>query len=384
MRQTGALVGVVSPRYAPAVGGVELHVEMLARGLARRGVGVEVITTDPTGRLPKKEMRDGVLVRRFSTVANDSVFYIAPSLGRWLWRNASRYTVLHAHSYHTPVALQAALAAQRASVPLVLTPHYHGTGHSAFRRALHSPYRLAGRWLVHKAQYVICMSATERELLHRHFGKGFPTRVIPNGVNREEILAAQPYSKPQGQVLVLAAGRLEHYKQTQHLVQAVPYLPPEYKVVVIGDGPARPVIEELVRTLGVEDRVTILGYISRPELLAWFATADVFVSLSQHEAFGLTLLEAALSGAAVVASDIPAHREVASFVPADRVSFVEVHAVADAVAGAILASAGKAPVEDRSAWPVPTWDAAVEGALCCYRSVGALDKLNGQWTAKSE
>ena len=48
-------IALVTHRYAPAIGGVERVVEQLARGLARRGIAVEVLTTDPTGELPAVE-----------------------------------------------------------------------------------------------------------------------------------------------------------------------------------------------------------------------------------------------------------------------------------------------------------------------------------------
>ena len=138
-------VALVAHRYAPAIGGVERVVEALACGLTRRGLDVEVITTDPTGQLAPVEERDGVLVRRFPTVAGDSVFYVAPQLGAWLGRNASRFALIHAHSYHTPLALQAALAAKWAGRPFVFSPYFHGSGHSLLRAAkLPGPYVLAG------------------------------------------------------------------------------------------------------------------------------------------------------------------------------------------------------------------------------------------------
>lgn len=43
---------VVAPRYAPADGGVERHVEALSRGMTARGIRLHVATTDPTGALP--------------------------------------------------------------------------------------------------------------------------------------------------------------------------------------------------------------------------------------------------------------------------------------------------------------------------------------------
>ena len=163
-------VGIVSPRYPPAIGGVERHVEELAHGLARRGVAVEVITTDPTGRLDRTELVDGIPVRRFGTIAHDGVFFLSPGLARWLVANAGRYGLIHGHSYHTPLVLAAAIAARRSHLPFVLTPHYHGTGHTPARAALHRPYKMFGARVVHAARTVICVSASEQELIERDFG----------------------------------------------------------------------------------------------------------------------------------------------------------------------------------------------------------------------
>jgi glycosyltransferase involved in cell wall biosynthesis len=346
---------------------------MLARGLVRRGANVEVITTDPAGRLAPLEKREGVLVRRFPTLGRDDVYFVAPSLGRWLSGNAARFTLIHAHSYHTPLALQAALAGWWSGVPLVLTPHYHGTGHSPLRQALHLPYRLIGNWLVHRARRVICVSETERRLLHRHFGPNLASAVVPNGVEVEELRAARPRKKPSGRMLILAVGRLEPYKQIERLIAALPSLPAEYDVVLVGDGPARSRIERLAIRLRVDTRLRVLGQVPRPELLAWYRTADVFVSLSRQEAFGLTVLEAAVTGSAVVLSDIPAHREVAGYLPVGRVSFVSGDCSSAELARRLRAAAVCERATIVQNWPLPTWAGTVGGTLACYRAALGSD-----------
>jgi len=364
-----AVVGLVSPRYAPAVGGVERCVEALACGLARRGILVEVITTDPTGRLPAVEERDGVLVRRFPTIANDGVYFLSPKLGGWLLRNASRFSLLHAHSYHTPLPLLAALAGYWSHIPLVLTLYYHGTGHTPFRRALHVPYRFFGKWSVQQAQRVICVSETERKQIRDSFAPDITTEVIPPGVEVARLMAARPHTKANGKHYVLSVGRLEHYKQTERLVKASPYLPPEYEIVIIGDGPARLHVEQLAMELNVSKRVRLLGHLPDSELLAWYRTADVFVTLSQKESFGMTLLEAAVAGSAVVASDISAHREVASYVPTKNVSFVSSACSPTELAKIVERAAGGERATDVKSWPLPTWEKAVDGTLACYHAV---------------
>ena len=368
------VVGLVAPRYAPAIGGVERHVEELAHGLLRRGIPVEVITTDPSGLLAAEETIDGILVRRFRTIANDGIFFMSPGLGRWLLANARRYALIHGHSYHTPLSLAAAIAARRASLPYVLTPHYHGTGHTAFRALLHHPYKVLGARVVHAARRVICVSQSEQGLIERDFGPRVPTCVIHNGVDIGQLLAVPRQHDGPG-TLVLSVGRLEAYKRLDLLAKSVSSLPGAVRVVVVGDGPARSGLEDELRTLGVEDRMTLTGSLTRDQLLSQFRAANVFVSLSLHEAFGLTLLEAAVAGAGVVATDLAAHREVASLLPAGAVRLIPVDSEPADIASAIIAATvdreglDAAGLGDPRTWTVPSWDGMAARVLDVYRAV---------------
>ena len=368
------IVGLVAPRYAPAIGGVERAAEELAHGLVRRGIPVEVITTDPTGRLPTVEKVDGIPVRRFRTIANDGVFFLSPGLARWLLANAARYAVIHGHSYHTPLSLAAAIAARRRHVPFVLTPFYHGTGHTPLRAALHRPYRPLGARVVHAARRVICVSGSERALIERDFGPAVPISVIHCGVDIDQLLAV-PRRRDGPDTLVLSVGRFEPYKRLDLLVTSVPLLPREFRVVVVGDGPARTQLVELVRTLGVEDRMTFTGALPQDQLLERFRAADVFVSLSTAESFGLTLLEGAVGGAGVVASDLAAHREVAGLLPTGTVRLIPINSSPTEVAAAIVAAAADRTQLDASGggdaarWHVPSWDAMAGQVLDVYRAV---------------
>jgi glycosyltransferase involved in cell wall biosynthesis len=359
-------IALVTHRYAPAIGGVERVVEQLARGLARRGIAVEVITTDPTRQLPQRELRDGVLVRRFPTLANDATYYVAPRLAAWLKRNAARYALIHAHSYHTALAPQAALAAWAAGTPLLLSPYFHGGGHTPWRQALHMPYRLAGHWMVRQARRLIYISQAERALFEAHFGPGQAHLLAPCGVDTAALLAAQPHPQPIGRKIILAVGRLEAYKQTDQLLMALPLLPPEYELVVIGNGPQRPWIEQLAAELGVRARLRLLDHVPQADLLSWYRSADVFVSLSQRESFGMTLLEGAAAGAAIVASNIPAHREVAGYLPPDRALFVEPGCAPEYLSRAVALSARRGRADDTASWRLPSWDGMVDALVACY------------------
>ena len=366
------VIGLVTPYYAPHIGGVEKHVEELAQGFKRRGMAVEIITSDATGTLPAVETVNGIVVRRFRTLLNNDVFLLSPVLGVWLVRHARRYTLIHAHSYHTPLALQAAFACRLYGIPFVVTPHYHGGGHTPLAKLLHKPYTVPGRWMLRQAKHIFCVSAAEETLLNSHFPYHLPTRIIPNGVDAAAYVGIQPLDRPAEACIILAAGRLEHYKHTVELVEALVHLPKQYRLVVIGDGPARDVLHQRVKTLGLEERVQLLGYVARSELIGWFCTADVFVSLSAQEAFGMTLLEAAYGGAAVVASDIAAHREASQYLPSNQIRFVPLHETPPVIAQVIqqassIAIRNEPPASYQAR--IPTWQQITDDVLQTYQQL---------------
>jgi glycosyltransferase involved in cell wall biosynthesis len=142
---------------------------------------------------------------------------------------------------------------------------------------------------------------------------------------------------------------------------------PDHELIVFGSGPAEDALRAAAGAAGVEQRVRILGRITDDELRHWYRGADVFVTLSREEAFGLTVLEAVSAGAAVVASDIPAHREQAHELPADWLRLVSVDAAPGEIAAAILASGRR---RDRLAPPrLRGWGEVVSATLDVYRAV---------------
>ncbi len=359
---------LVSPRYPPAVGGVERVVEMLATGLATRPFDVVVATADPSGTLPPSEAQGGVAIRRFPTIRHDDVFFLSPRLAIWLLRNAGRFDLVHAHSYHTPLALVGAIAARLRHVPFVISTHYHGTGHTPGRRLLHGPYRLFGTWMIRQASLVICCSEAERALIREHFGAWLPTLVVHYGLDTKPMPPAGPRPATERRT-VLAGGRLEGYKQVDLVVRAVEHLPDDVRLVVFGDGPALPEIQSIARNWQLQERIDFVGRVSDEDLGRLFQSASVFVSLSRNEAFGLTVAEALAAGTVAVCSDIPAYRELADKAPDGAISLVDVDADAAEVAAAILVAAD-APRPNISDGPAgPTWDDMVAETVDGYRGV---------------
>lgn len=220
-----------------------------------------------------------------------------------------------------------------------------------------------------RARRVLCNSRTERAALREHFGKGLRTALVVPGVNVARYAAGTSRTSSSSERLVLAAGRLEPYKQHHRLVQALIHLPPGHRVVIVGEGSARAGLEDLAQESGVADRLDFVGHVTEGELVEYYRASHAFVTLSRHEAFGLTVLEAAVAGSMVVASDIPAHREVAGYLPAGGVRFVDVDGSAVQVAEAIQDATSREWAVPSEHLSLPTWDRTVGQAVDVYRSV---------------
>lgn len=353
-------IAFVTGHYAPFAGGVESHVEQIAVRLARRGDDVTVLTQSDRPDWPVLEVIGGVTVQRFRVPIPSRHFALSPALGRHLRRTRSHWDVVHVHGYHSITPLLATLAGAR---PMVFTPHYHGTGHSTTRRQLHRPYRLAGQLIVQASTQVICVSEAERALLVKHFPSAQPkTSVIPNGVDLEQLMAAEPAQMPGR--FVLSAGRLESYKHVDDTLRAMAALEPGYRLGVTGDGPDRRRLEAVAADLGLGERVRFAGRLEIDELYSLYRRADVYVSMSSNEAMPVTILELLACGARVVASDIPAHRDIAART-GGPVTIVPLRPDPQQLAQAIRDAADHMP--DRRG-DVPTWDEVTELTRAVYEA----------------
>lgn len=352
---------VITPGFPPDQGGVEIHTGRLATELAALGLDVQVLTARRCLTRTRTEKHNGLRVLVFPAWRT-TILSFSPRLllaGLQAFRDSD---VVHVHSYHAACGF-ATLTGLVA--PVVFTPHYHGDGHSPLAVALHRVYRFVGRAMFRSAHAVVCVSQAERNAILRDFpSTAGRTRVVPNGVDTIAIRSAEPFAGEPPTVLSL--GRLEPYKGVAGLVRAVPALPQDVQLVVVGQGSQRGELERLAIDLGVADRIRFLGLIDTKSVHRWLRTARVLVSLSEHEAFGMAPVEAACAGARVVLSDIAAHREIAgSYLRgAARLVSPEPGAVAAAVTEQ-LGVAGRVEVA------VPDWGSIASRTVEVYRTVCA-------------
>jgi glycosyltransferase involved in cell wall biosynthesis len=177
-----------------------------------------------------------------------------------------------------------------------------------------------------RASQVIAVAQQESALLQRRFPSlADRIEVIPNGVDVPNDLPA--VAARNANPVILTVGRLERHKRIDRVIAALAHVP-DARLVIIGSGPLRQALGAQAERIGVAGRVEFRGRVTESELWSAYQSADAFITLSEIEAFGLTLAEAMTAGTPVVASSIAAHKEVvavAADVPATLVEAAVSH-----------------------------------------------------------
>ena len=145
--------------------------------------------------------------------------------------------------------------------------------------------------------------------------------VIPNAVDEEFIGREFERSAIRRELglpdipLVGSVTAVVDYEGLDTLIESLQHLPIKAKVLIVGEGTARPELEALASSLGMRDRVIFTGRKPQDEIWKWYAALDLFAVPRKDTQVCRTVtpikpLMAQSLGVPVVASDLPALREV--------------------------------------------------------------------------
>ena len=361
---------MVCPRFVPDVGGVEGHVYEVARRLVLRGVEVEVLTTDTSGRLAPADALEGIRIRRVGAWPRRSDYRLAPDLVGEIERAGC--DVMHLHSHHTLVAPLAMAAAVRRGLPFVVT--FHGIGHSTALRGPLRPAQVALlRPLLARASRLVALTDIERDRFTRL--ARLPAErfvVIPNGADR--LVGAGEGGSLDGPSRVIASiGRLERFKGHHRVLAALPRVLarcPDVRLLIVGRGPEERTLRSFATRVGVAERVEITSVplADRRRMAALLMGARVVALLSEGEGQPLAALEAAALGRPLLVTYAPGLRQL---VDEGIAAGVSLQASSDDVAAALIRQLEQ-PLLPTPA-TVPAWDGCVDALMGAYASAARGD-----------
>jgi len=300
-------IGIACPYSWDVPGGVQQHIRDLAEALIGLGHEVSVISpADDEKPLPDYVVPAGkaVPVPYNGSVARLAFGFLSASRVR-RWVKEGNFDVLHVHEPAAPSL--SLLACWVASGPIVATVHTA----MPRSRVLLAAYPVL-RTALEKIDGRIAVSEAARTTLVEHIGGD--AVLIPNGVATRRYRAADPLPGwPGAGGAIGFLGRMdEPRKGLPVLLRAFEILGAErsgLRLLVAGPGDADEARHRVPEPL--RDRVILLGQVSEEEKIRVLHSVDVFCSPNTGgESFGIVTAEAMAAGAAIVASDLEAFREV--------------------------------------------------------------------------
>lgn len=301
--------------YPPLGGGGGVVMAALARQLAKRHE-VTVLTSQACGLAAHglddnvHVVRAPVLFRRQLAVANfpSMMAYLPSGFIRGLGLGRGRFDVVNTH-FVVPTGPLGHVLARWYGVPNVLSVHggdlFDPSKRSSPHR--HAFLRAPIRRLLGAADAVVGQSRDTVRHVADIYGVHRSVGLIPLGIDRPPPSAPmqrRALGIPEDAQIMITIGRLVVRKATTQLVDVLAASAARNAhLVIVGDGPDARAIEQRSEELSVRPRVHLLGQVSDAEKYAALSAADLFVSASQHEGFGLVFLEAMAFGLPVVCYD---------------------------------------------------------------------------------
>lgn len=302
--------------YPPLGGGGGVVMRALARELAKRHE-VTVLTSQALDLEQESDdggvrvLRAPVFFRKELAVANfPSMLAYLPSatLRALSLRRKSSFDVINTH-FVVPSGPVGQLLKRLFNAPNVLSVHGGDLFDPSKRSSPHRHAWLRGpiRHMLNAADAVVGQSRDTVRHVEQIYGVHRPVELIPLGIDRPvrpEHADRARLGIPSDAFVMLTIGRIVPRKSSVQLVEALARCQrPNAHLVLVGDGPDAQAVRSAAAASGISDRVHLLGYVTEDQKSQALACADIFVSSSQHEGFGLVFLEAMAFGLPVICYD---------------------------------------------------------------------------------
>mgnify|MGYP000519546989 CR=1 FL=1 len=278
-------------------GGAEkLMVDLLPR-MNTSGCEVEICLFNGTSTPFLQQIKDaGIKIYIFGEKPN----YYSP---KYLWKLiklAKRFNIVHTHN--TSPQLFGAFASLWCKAKFCTTEHTTMSHHRVWW------FEPMERWMYSRYAHVMCISEATLQNMRAVAGKKVPNAtIIPNGIDLSIYKNTIPVDRSSintysNSKVLLMVGRYSYQKDQATIIKAMTLLPMNVELWLAGYGETHDKLLILAKSLGVADRVHLLGM--RTDVPNLLRACDVVIQSSHIEGFGLAAVEGMAVGKPVVASEV--------------------------------------------------------------------------------
>jgi len=298
-----------------APGGINTVLREVGSALAGKGHQVTVLQQNPC-HLPCEEQYRGFRIRRVNAPLSKFLYGFDVRLPRHLHAmyRALNPSVVHVHGWHSLFSPEVVFLIRRIDpeIPLLFSYHLDVHRERFTGRRLWDAYKVIGKRMTRALTHVVAFSEFEAATIAREFlVPRERISIIPHGVR---ILDTNKPHRSEGGPRLLYAGYLLKRKNVQSIIESVDVLVHRKDVrsaslTIVGTGPQHAALRRLIRKRGLEEHVTMKPFLSQTELTREMKDADIFVLLSNSEAYGIAVAEALALGTPCVVANATALHE---------------------------------------------------------------------------
>lgn len=316
-------IALFTETYLPHINGVVTHVKILRDGLEQLGHEVLVVTADADAH--HHFVEDGVL----HCPAHTSKRFYNYSLSLPVSSTRLKFVrdfapdIIHIHN-EFGIGMSGLLCAKILRVPLVYTLHTMYDDYIYYiapKPLVKAATKVSRRYFKFIAKHSNALTGPSQKCQEyfRLTGLKKDVSVIPNAVEVDQF---SPREVPEevkadlrercgirdDSMVACFVGRLGREKSVDVLLDywKAGVKPEDHiHLVVIGDGPVRPELEEQAKALGIEDMVTFTGRVEHEDLPPYYALCDVYVTASLSDTNSISMLEGMCSGLPVLQRNDP-------------------------------------------------------------------------------
>jgi len=221
----------------------------------------------------------------------------------------AHYAIPHASAAYT--AKQIVKQKTGRSVPVITT--LHGTDITLVGKD--KTYEPVVTFSINESDSITAVSENLKAETYKHFDIKKEIEVIHNFVdvhryNKKPVSAFRQVIAPHNERIIIHASNFRKIKRIDNVMDIFKNIHAALpsKLLMVGDGPERPLAEDLTRQYGLEADVRFLGKQEQMEEI--LAVSDVFLLPSEYESFGLAALEAMAASTVVISSDAGGLNEI--------------------------------------------------------------------------
>lgn len=278
-----------------------------------------------------------------------------------------RPDILHAHWLY-PDGYTAGRVAKRIGAKSVVTIH----GHAALGMGIGGLATPKCEEALQQIDLIFAVSEELREILTTRFGVGSDRiRVVHNGIDprkfapRDQEAARRALGLPLNQPILLCVARLSEEKQIHLLVEAISLLQDiPLQAFVIGNGPLRPYIQDLIDRKGLKNRIILTGGIAHESLADWYFASDLFCLTSAHEGCPVVVHESLACGVPVVSTPVGAVPDIVQTRANGMLTAPTAESIASSIESALHHDWNRAAIAEEAKHH--TWDAVARRTISEY------------------